>query len=83
MIWQDILLAIGGFGFSLALLPSVIHKTKIPLTTPLVTAIILTSYLVAYSTLGLWLAFTSGLLTAGLWWYLVWVAIRRGNVKQI
>ena len=76
MIWQDILLMIGGFGFSIALFPSIIHKTKMPIATPLVTAIILSSYLLAYATLDLWLAFISGCLTSAMWWYLFLIALR-------
>ncbi len=77
MIWQDVLLMVGGFGFSIALLPSVVHKVKMPWVTPLVTGGILTSYLLVYATLGLWLAFTSGVITAGMWWYLLVIAMRR------
>ena len=76
MIWQDVLLMFGGFGFSVALLPSVLRKVKMPLSTTSITGAILTSYLVAYATLDLWLAFISGCVTAGMWWYLFWIGVR-------
>jgi len=68
---------VGGFGFSAALLPSVLKKVKMPWATPLITGGILTSYLLVYATLGLWLAFISGALTAFLWWYLLYISLRR------
>lgn len=79
MIWQDVLLMMGGFGFSIALFPSVRKRVRMPWVTPLVTGGILTSFLIAYSTLGLWLAFGSTILVAGMWWYLFYIAI--GRVK--
>jgi len=47
MIWQDILMMIGGFGFALALIPSVIGKDKPEKSSCAITGGILTSYVVA------------------------------------
>jgi len=77
MIWEDMVLMCGGFGFSLALLPSVIKKTPMPILTPLITAVILTSYLAVYFSLELWLGFISGALTAAMWWFLLYIAVKK------
>ena len=70
MIWQDLVLMLGGFGFSAALIPAVRAKEKPPLLTSCMTASILTSFALVYLTLGLWLAFIAGSITAGMWWTL-------------
>ncbi len=71
MIWQDVLIMIGGFGFAIALIPAVWGRAKPPKSTCLLTATILTSYIIAFATLGLWLAAISTSLTAMMWWILL------------
>jgi len=79
MIWQDVLLAVGGFGFSLALIPTIKGKSKPAWTTSLMTGIILSSFTVAYATLGLWLACVSTTITSGCWFTLLFQAVRKEN----
>ena len=67
IIWQDALLMAGGFVFVIALVPAVFAKEKPPRSTCLMTGLVLVAYTVAYATLGLWLAFASTILTAGMW----------------
>ena len=71
MIWQDVLLMLGGFGFSIALLPAIKSKEKPPRSTCLITAVILESFCIAYSTLGLWLAFGATALACTMWFILL------------
>lgn len=71
MIWQDILLMIGGFGFSVALFPAVRAREKPPRSTCLLTGTILASFTIAYATLGLWLAFVATLVTSTMWFILL------------
>ena len=71
MIWQDVLLMMGGFGFSIALIPTIRSVSKPAKTTSLTTGLILIAFCVAYSTLGLWLAFGATLVTATLWFVLL------------
>jgi len=70
MIWQDLVFMVGGFIFAPALVVSIIKGTKMPATTSLPTAIVLTAYLVCYISLDFWLACISGTLTA-LCWYIL------------
>lgn len=70
MIWQDVLIMIGGFGFSIALIPALKAKDKPPRSTCLVTGGILASFCLAYSTLGLWLAFSATIICSSLWFIL-------------
>lgn len=56
MIWQDVLIMVGCFGFGFALLPSVFGRSKPARATCLLTSVILASFIVAYATLGLALA---------------------------
>ena len=71
MIWQDVILMVGGFGFALALIPAVRAKNKPPRLTCLATGCLLLAFVVCYATLGLWLAAQSGALTALLWFVLL------------
>lgn len=76
-MWQDWVLMVGGFGFSLALLPTVFSKSKPAWTTSLLTSIILLSGVGTYATLGLWKAALSGGITAVLWVILLIQALVR------
>ena len=71
MIWQDLVLMVGGFIFSIALIPSIIGKGKPAKSSCLLTGAVLTIYCLVYATLNLWLAFISGTLTALCWWILL------------
>ena len=71
MIWQDALLAMCGFGFSIALLPNLLNKkTQIPLFSSVLTGSLLTAMIVAFFSLELWLTVVSTSLTATSWWLL-------------
>lgn len=74
VVWQDILLAVGGLVFAPALAVSIHKKAKYPLATSLPTAIVLTAFAVCYVTLHLHLAAWATGLTAACWYIL---AIRR------
>ena len=71
MIWQDLVLMLGGFGFSIALIPAVKAREKPPRSSCLMTGSILGIFAVIYATLGLWLAFSSTIITAGMWFALL------------
>lgn len=71
MIWQDILMMIGGFGFAIALIPTVIGKNKPAKSTCAITGGILTSYVVAMATLGLYFSAIAVGITAVMWWVLL------------
>ncbi len=70
MMWQDIILMVGGFIFSIALLPSILGNSKPARISCVTTGTVLSIYCIVYATLGLWLAFGSGVLTALAWWVL-------------
>ena len=61
---------IGGFGFAIALYPTVKSKDKPALSSSLITGTILLLFCFSYATLGLWLAFSSTLLTVIMWYVL-------------
>ena len=67
LTWQDLVLMVGGFGFSVALIPMVRQHEKPPISTSLPTVLILIAFGAAYATLGLWLAFSSGVFTLTMW----------------
>lgn len=72
MIWQDVVLAIGGWLFAFALLPSLLRSnTKPARETCLLTAGVLTVFVVVYVSLGLMLAMVSTAATALCWWILL------------
>ena len=66
-MWQDIVLSVGGFMFSIALIPTIRSNTKPSKTTCATTAFFLWLYCAVYVSLSLWLALASGILSAGAW----------------
>ena len=74
--WQDVVLMVGGLGFSIALVPAVRHKEKPPIATSLTTFLILALFSVAYATLGLWLACLSSVFTCLMWLILLVQKVR-------
>jgi hypothetical protein len=79
-MWQDVILTIGSFLFSVALIPTIQGPVKPPLRTSLVTGLTLVVFAICYVTLGLYLAALSGALTAGAWLLLAWQRISlKGN----
>ena len=56
MTWQDIILSVGLWLASVALLPSILGKDKPPLSTSILNVIIITAAAIVYVTLHLWLS---------------------------
>ena len=71
MIWQDIVLMLGGACFAVALIPSVFSKSKPAAATSFITAVVLVAFCVAYATLELWAGFSTTAITAVLWMVLL------------
>ena len=71
MKWQDIILGVGGFIFSISLLPSIFGEGKPEMLTSLLTATVLTVFAITYFSLKLRLAALSTILTAICWWVLL------------
>lgn len=67
MRWEDLVLAIAGFMFSVALIPTLRGKEKPALSSSLTTAGLLGCVAVAYAFLGLWLGFASTVLNGIAW----------------
>lgn len=65
--WQDLSFTIGGFFFTLALLPSLIGPDKPAPWTSLITGLILLEFCLVYRSLRLRLSLISGFLTAVAW----------------
>ena len=63
MIWQDLVLMIGGFIFAPSLIFTILGKEKPPVKTSLPTALVLTIYLIVYASMHFWLALISTALT--------------------
>jgi len=66
-MWQDWVLMVGGFGFSLALLPTILGKSKPATSSSLATFLLLSVFTVVYASLGLWKAVAANELTAIIW----------------
>ena len=75
VIWQDIVLMIGGFIFAPSLVISIINHTIIPIGTSLPTALALTAFVVCYITLKLRLAAFGTILTTICWYILFFMAL--------
>ncbi|GEM_PF-552297 len=70
MTWQDIVFSIGQWIFIVALIPLLFSKDKPALSSSLMTGTVLAVFAFTYSTLSLWTASTSTILTAGAWFTL-------------
>lgn len=66
-MWQDVVFALGGFVLSGGLFPMVRQREKPPLRSSLTVAGVLTAYVAAMVTLGLWLAATSTGVQVAVW----------------
>jgi len=71
MTWQDIVIAIGQFGFTIAMIPTVLGKQKPAGITNVYTAICLSIFGVCFATLSLWLSAIGVWSSALAWWILV------------
>ena len=69
-MWQEIAFSVGSVLFALALLPSVLSEHKPEWHTSLLTASVLTVYVVAFWTMQQPYAAGTGAVTAALWWTL-------------
>lgn len=74
-MWQDWVFSIGQWGFTLALLPSLLGKSIMPKFTCAMTATILTSFVVCFATLDFNVSAWSTLATTLSWWALLIKAI--------
>ncbi len=66
-MWQDIVLAVVGFGFSVALVPTLRGKAKPHPLSSLTTFMGLTRFIAVYVSLHLWLTVLSTVLNAAMW----------------
>ncbi len=72
MIWQDVVLSVGGFVLALGLLPLLRAPVPPPIKSSLTMAGVLTAYIVAVGTLGLYLSAASLGLQTVAWYALAW-----------
>jgi hypothetical protein len=70
--WQNMVLAVGGILFTVALIPVLRNsKAAVPLSASLLTAAVLTAFLPVYASLGLWFGFAGETSTAVAWWLIL------------
>lgn len=75
VIWQDIVLMIGGFIFAPSLVISIANNVVMPVATTLPTALVLLAFVGCYLTLGLRLAAFATALTAICWGILFFMGV--------
>ncbi len=80
-MWQDILLAVGGFMFSIALVPSILKKEPPNASTCAITALWLWTFCTVYISLELWLTLGAGILSASAWTVLLIQRLRHTTGK--
>ena len=76
-MWQDYIFTVGSWCFSIALIPTIIGKTKPAISSIFITAFILSLYAVTFWTMGLWKSAVSTVMVAMCWWILMIQEIRR------
>lgn len=80
MQWQDIVIAIGGWAATFALIPTLLAKEKPALSSSVLTVVILSSFTVCYVTLGMWNASVSTAALTIAWLVLAWQKWRRAKI---
>jgi len=80
--WQDIVLAISIFVFNIALIPSVLGKSKPELSTSLVTTIFMTATVIVYASLSLWYATVMSAINTILWGILAFQKMKSKKSKR-
>lgn len=78
-MWQDYVLAVGAFMFTIALIPTLRGKNKPAFSTSAMTASVLVIFTVTYATLELWLATVAQAIGACAWTVLAWQAHKRAK----
>ncbi len=68
--WQELVFAIGGFAFFVALLPSIFSDEKPAFATSFTTALILSLFTFAFYTLDMWLSAAGQAFVTTAWWTL-------------
>jgi hypothetical protein len=71
MLWQDIVITLGGWIFIIALLPSIFSNDKPAVATSLLNTIVLIAFVVTYISLGLVVSGITMSITAFLWFILM------------
>lgn len=67
MIWQDVVIMVAVFGFSLALIPSIRGKDKPSRKTCIITICLLILVAVSFATLHFWLSLAANLTNTVAW----------------
>jgi len=81
-MWQDWIIAACQWVFVIALIPAIRHATdKPPLSSSLLTALLLTVMSATFATLHLWNSTLSALAVAIAWYILAWQKWRLGKPK--
>ncbi len=79
MIWQDLLIMVGGFVLSVSLIPTLRGPHKPPVASSLPIAVVLATFALAFGTLGLWASCAAMILQSATWWALLIQRIRRNG----
>ena len=69
-MWQDAIFSIGMAVFALSLLPAIIERQYPPVSTCIITTIVIIIFGIADATLGLWVAAVLSAVNAFLWLYM-------------
>lgn len=78
MLWQDVVFMIGGFIFSVSLIPTIRKGPPPQLNSSILTIIMLVAFGVAQFTLGLYLATVATAFTTAAWVILAIQKLRKG-----
>lgn len=83
MQWQDIVISLGQWAMTLALLPSLFGKNKPAVSSSLMTGSLISMFGFTYGTLGLWSSVVSSAACALAWFTLAWQQWRADRKKRV
>lgn len=67
MIWQDAVILVGQLVLFITLIPTIVSKVRVPLLTSLPAMFVLDSFIIVFTTLGMWGSVVTSALNAAAW----------------
>jgi hypothetical protein len=82
-MWQDYVISAGQVAFVVALVPSIFSGNKPAAATSFMTAIILTSFVFCFASMGLFFSVITSCLAALAWWILFYQVAHKRYLKKV
>lgn len=82
-MWQDVVISVGQWAMTAALIPSLIGKDKPAVSSGIMTGTLIAIFGFTYGTLGLWSAVISSAVCSIVWYVLAWQRYRMNRRERM